>query len=158
MNVLIGILTVIHVVIAVFLIILVLMQKSHEQGVGAAFGGGMTETVFGGATTTALVRLTIYCACALLATTVLLAFLHSHRGTSGGSLLQKASQSAPAVPMPASGGSTLPTPSAAPETQPVQPTTSSATPQPPPAAGNAAAPASSSGSAPPATQQPEPAK
>ena len=39
-SVLIAILTVVHILVALFLIVLVLMQKSSEQGVGAAFGGG----------------------------------------------------------------------------------------------------------------------
>lgn len=94
MNVLIGILTAIHVLVALALIGLVLMQKSQDQGVGAAFGGGVTETVFGAGTTTALVRMTIWCACILLGTTLLLAILHSKRGGSE-SLMQKAIQTAP---------------------------------------------------------------
>ncbi len=96
-GILIGILTAIHVLVALVMIGLVLMQKSSEQGVGAAFGGGMTDTVFGGGTTTALVRMTIYCACTLLATTLILAILHSHRGATNRSVLQRAVQTAPAA-------------------------------------------------------------
>jgi preprotein translocase subunit SecG len=102
MNILIGILTVVHVLVALFVIVLVLMQKSSEQGVGAAFGGGVTETVFGAGTTTALVRMTIYCACALLATTLILAVLHSHRGKGGGSLMQRSLATMPMAPAPQS--------------------------------------------------------
>src|ERR1700693_3144965 len=102
MSILIGILTVVHVLVALFVIVLVLMQKSSEQGVGAAFGGGVTETVFGAGTTTALVRMTIYCACALLATTLILAVLHSHRGKGNGSLLQRSLATMPATPAPQS--------------------------------------------------------
>jgi preprotein translocase subunit SecG len=96
MSILIGFLTAIHVIVALVLIGLVLMQKSSEQGIGAAFGGGVTETVFGGGTTTALVRMTIWCACILLATTLILAVLHSHRSGGGESLMQKTMQTAPA--------------------------------------------------------------
>ena len=98
MSILIGILTALHVMVALFLIVLVLMQKSSEQGVGAAFGGGVTETVFGAGTTTALVRLTIWCACLLLATTLILAVLHSHRTRSGGSLMRKTLTTMPMAP------------------------------------------------------------
>jgi preprotein translocase subunit SecG len=98
MSIVIGILTAIHILVALFLIVLVLMQKSSEQGVGAAFGGGMTETVFGAGTTTALVRMTIWCACLLLATTLILAVLHSHRGRIGGSLMQRTLATQPAAP------------------------------------------------------------
>jgi preprotein translocase subunit SecG len=100
MNVLIVLLTAVHVLVALFVIILVLMQKSSEQGVGAAFGGGMTETVFGAGTTTALVRMTIWCACLLLATTLILAVLHSHRSRTGGSLMQRVISSTPVAPAP----------------------------------------------------------
>src|SRR5438093_5433207 len=99
MSVLIGILTAVHVLVALFLIVLVLMQKSQDQGVGAAFGGGMTETVFGAGTTTALVRMTIWCACIMLGTTLLLAMMHTRRGGSE-SLMQKAIQTGPAAPAP----------------------------------------------------------
>jgi preprotein translocase subunit SecG len=97
-GVLIGIFTAVHIVVALFLIVLVLMQKSSEQGVGAAFGGGMTETVFGAGTTTALVRLTIWCACSLLATTLILAVLHSHHTKPGGSLMRQSLTTMPLAP------------------------------------------------------------
>jgi preprotein translocase subunit SecG len=99
MSIVIGILTAIHILVALFLIVLVLMQKSSEQGVGAAFGGGMTETVFGAGTTTALVRMTIWCASLLLATTLILAMLHSHRSRTGGSLIQRTLETEPAAPV-----------------------------------------------------------
>ena len=99
MNILIGLLTAIHVIVALVLIGLVLMQKSSEQGIGAAFGGGVTETVFGGSTTTALVRMTIWCACILLCTTLILAVLHSRHGGGGESLMERTLQTAPATPM-----------------------------------------------------------
>lgn len=96
MNIVIGFLTVVHVLVALCLIGLVLMQKSKDQGVGAAFGAGVTETMFGASTTTALVKLTVYFACGLLATTLLLAVLHSHRSAGGGgSHMRKALQSVP---------------------------------------------------------------
>src|SRR6266436_10119110 len=95
MNIWIVVFTVIHVFVALFVIVLVLMQKSSDQGVGAAFGGGVTETVFGAGTTTALVRMTIWCACIMLGTTLLLAMLHTRR-SGGESLMQKAIQTGPA--------------------------------------------------------------
>jgi preprotein translocase subunit SecG len=97
MGFLIVVLTAVHVIVAVFLIGLILMQKSSDQGVGAAFGGGVTDQVFGGGTTTALVRMTIWCACILLATTLLLAVLHAKHGTAPG-LMRRVTQTAPAFP------------------------------------------------------------
>jgi preprotein translocase subunit SecG len=106
MSILIGILTAIHVLVALFLIVLVLMQKSSDQGIGAAFGGGVTETVFGAGTTTALVRMTIWCACIMLGTTLLLAILHTRHSGGHQSLMEKATQSVPATP--AAAGSQAP--------------------------------------------------
>ncbi len=103
MSILIGLLTAVHVLVALFVILLVLMQKSSEQGVGAAFGGGMTETVFGAGTTTALVRMTIWCAGLLLLTTLTLAMLHSHRTRTGGSLMRRSLATMPAAPSSPSG-------------------------------------------------------
>ena len=111
MNVLIWILTAVHIIVALFLVVLVLMQKSQDQGVGAAFGGGVTDSVFGAGTTTALVRMTIWCACIMLGTTLLLAVLHSRRSSETGTISQKLQQSAPAIPMqqaPAAVPSVLP--------------------------------------------------
>lgn len=131
MNVLIWLLTAVHVIVALVLIVLVLMQKSQDQGVGAAFGSGMTESVFGAGTTTALVRITIWCASIMLGTTLLLAVLHSRRSNNE-SLVEKALKnapvapaSAPAFPMPNSGTAAPIAPSV-----PAQPATA---PQPAPA-------------------------
>ena len=121
MNVLIWILTFVHVIVALVLILLVLMQKSQDQGVGAAFGGGMTETVFGAGTTTALVRMTIWCAAIMLGTTLLLAVLHSRRSHTGESLGSKVLNAAPAAPsMPNAAPSAMP--NIAPALPPVEPT------------------------------------
>ncbi len=121
MNILIWILTTIHVIVAVVLVVLVLMQKSSDQGVGAAFGGQMTETMFGGSITP-LVKMTIYCACIMLATTLTLAALHSRRSgqVREASLLNKLQQTAPAMPpggappMPGTKPEQIPAPASAP--------------------------------------------
>src|SRR5271170_1765465 len=126
-GILIGIFTAVHILVALFVILLVLMQKSSEQGVGAAFGGGMTETVFGAGTTTALVRMTIWCAGALLATTLILAVLHSHRTRTGGSLMQRSLATMPAAPAgPATEAPAFPL--ASQPTAPVAPGTGTTTP------------------------------
>ena len=143
MNIWIGILTVIHVFVALFLIVLVLMQKSSEQGVGATFGGGFTESVFGAGTTTALVRLTIWCACILLATTLSLAVLYSHRGNLGSPVLRRIpSQTAPATTVPPLTPVTPATPESPAPTTPMMPAT----------------PATTAPATPAPATQPEPAK
>jgi hypothetical protein len=60
----------------------------------------MTESVFGAGTTTALVRMTIWCAAIMLGTTLLLAILHSRRSNTE-SLMEKALKNVPTATAPA---------------------------------------------------------
>ncbi|MCX7914890.1 MAG: preprotein translocase subunit SecG [Verrucomicrobiae bacterium] len=100
MSIIIGLLTAIHILVAVFLVFLVLMQKSKDQGIGAAFGGAATEAVFGGGTTTALVRMTIWCACIFLGCSLLLAILHARRDAGASrSVLQRVVEETPTAPV-----------------------------------------------------------
>jgi protein translocase SecG subunit len=50
MSILIWILTFVLLLVAVFLILVVLAQKSKDGGMGSALGGGMTESAFGAET------------------------------------------------------------------------------------------------------------
>jgi preprotein translocase subunit SecG len=102
-----GVLIVIHLLAAIFLIVLVLMQRSKDQGLGTAFGGGMTDTMFGARTSSVLVKATIWCAVLLFATTLGLAIAQRQQGRSR-SLLEKTLQER-AIP-------TAPTTPSAPET------------------------------------------
>jgi preprotein translocase subunit SecG len=54
LNILINSLLVIHVIVALLLILVVLMQRPKNEGLGAAFGGGMTDNLFGAQTTNVL--------------------------------------------------------------------------------------------------------
>jgi len=129
LNVMIWLLTAVHLVIAVVMIIVVLMQKSSDQGIGAAFGAGMTDNVFGADTANALQRVTIWCACGLLTTTLVLAVLHAKRSRMAEPTMPKMSQKAPAtVPInkaPASDFplTTTPAAPATPSTAPEKPVT-----------------------------------
>lgn len=59
MSIIADILTIILVLISVFLILVVLMQKgSANGGMGAAMGGGMAEAALGAETTTVLTKVT----------------------------------------------------------------------------------------------------
>ena len=59
MNILIGILTILLVLLSIFLVFVVLMQRgSANGGLGAAMGGGMAESAFGAETTDVLSKTT----------------------------------------------------------------------------------------------------
>lgn len=75
-----GILIVIEILSAFFLIVLILMQKSKNQGMGLAFGGQMGETLFGAQMGNVLTKATVILAVVFLVNTTVLAML----GPSGG--------------------------------------------------------------------------
>lgn len=62
MSILLGILTFILILISLFLILVVLAQKTKDSGVGAALGGGAAEAAFGAETGNVLTRMTKYSA------------------------------------------------------------------------------------------------
>jgi preprotein translocase subunit SecG len=60
LSILIPILLTILVIVCVLLVLVVLMQRPRSEGLGAAFGSGMTENIFGAQTTTVLTKATVY--------------------------------------------------------------------------------------------------
>jgi preprotein translocase subunit SecG len=99
-------LTVIHVIVCFFLIIVVLLQSGKSGDIAAAFGGQGSQTAFGprGAAT-ALSRATTWSTIIFMVTSVSLSVLAQKRAGGSNSVLQglKPSQtnSKPAAPSPA---------------------------------------------------------
>jgi preprotein translocase subunit SecG len=99
-------LTVIHVIVCFFLIIVVLLQSGKSGDIAAAFGGQGSQTAFGprGAAT-ALSRATTWSTIIFMVTSVSLSVLAQKRAAGSNSVLQglKPSQthSKPAAPSPA---------------------------------------------------------
>jgi preprotein translocase subunit SecG len=60
MSIVLWILTFVLILVSLFLILIVLMQKSKDGGMGATLGGGMAEATFGAETGNVLSRSTIY--------------------------------------------------------------------------------------------------
>jgi len=60
LSISINLLLVIFVVVCLLMTLLVLMQRPKQEGLGAAFGGGVTDQVFGARTTNVLQRGTVY--------------------------------------------------------------------------------------------------
>jgi preprotein translocase subunit SecG len=59
MSILIAIVTFVLIIISALLILVVLAQKTKDGGMGAALGGGMTESTFGAETGNVLSKATI---------------------------------------------------------------------------------------------------
>jgi preprotein translocase subunit SecG len=79
MNILIYSLTAVFILCSLLLTLVVLVQKPRSEGLGSAFGGGMTESLFGAQTTDVLTKATIWLAGLFFACTLGLAILYAHR-------------------------------------------------------------------------------
>src|SRR3954467_7524074 len=111
MSILLGILTVVLIFVSIFLVLIVLAQKSKDGGMGAALGGGAAEAAFGADTSNVLSKSTIYSAILFFVLAFLLYLgriyerkpLHDAAGNALPSI------AAPAIP-PATAPSTTPAP------------------------------------------------
>lgn len=80
MSFFIGLLLTIQALTCLFLILIVLMQPSKaDGGLGATFGAGATDTLFGARTGNVLTKGTIWGATILFVTSLLLAILIAHQ-------------------------------------------------------------------------------
>jgi len=127
MSILIGLFTLALVVISIFLVLLVLAQKSKSDGgVGGALGGGMTEATFGADTGNVLSRMTHYCAIAFFLLTFGLYLAQINRHSVIRNKASLPTMEAPALTIPAAAAvpasAVEATPAAAPAAEPaVQP-------------------------------------
>jgi len=79
MQILINFLLAIYVLIALLMLLVILMQRPKSEGLGAAFGGGVTENIFGAQTTNVLVKFTSWLAGIFFALTFALSVLYAHK-------------------------------------------------------------------------------
>jgi preprotein translocase subunit SecG len=128
MQILINFLLAIYVLVALLMLLVILMQRPKSEGLGAAFGGGVTENIFGAQTTNVLVKFTAWLAGFFFLLTFVLSILYSHKTSRDTGLRREllkqqgatqpstpalpANPNAPAVPAP--GAPVVPAASAAP--------------------------------------------
>ncbi len=119
-----SIVLVIHVVLAMTIIGLVLIQHGKGADAGAAFGSGASATVFGAkGSASFLTRLTTMAAIAFFLTSLALFYMAAHRENSTGSVVESlesipeetAVEAPAAPPAPAAGQSDLPAAPAMPQ-------------------------------------------
>lgn len=96
MAILLNILLVIYVLVSLLMILVILMQRPKSEGLGAAFGGGMTENLFGAQTTNVLVKFTGWLAGIFFFLTFALSILYAHRSGASSGLRQELMKTAPA--------------------------------------------------------------
>ncbi|MDB5490291.1 MAG: Preprotein translocase subunit SecG [Micavibrio sp.] len=96
----ISVVLVIHLILAVSIIGLILIQRSEGGGIGLGSGGGLGSFATPQATAGALNKVTWYCAGGFFLTSLLLGVLYNHASAGRGSILDhldKAPISAPAT-------------------------------------------------------------
>src|SRR5690348_16533371 len=102
MNLLINFCLVMFVLVAALMVLVILMQRPKSEGLGAAFGGGVTENIFGAQTTNVLVKFTTWLAGIFFALTFALSVLYAHHSVASSAFRrelmknQPASQTSPA--------------------------------------------------------------
>src|SRR5437868_14844244 len=106
MQILINFLLAIYVLVALLMLLVILMQRPKSEGLGAAFGGGVTENIFGAQTTNVLVKFTGWLAGIFFALTFILSIMYSHKtsrdtGLRNELLKQQTAKQPAASPVPA---------------------------------------------------------
>ena len=94
-----GLILGVHVLLALMIIGLVLLQRGKGAEAGAGFGSGASGTVFGArGTSTLFSKLTAVFAGLFFVTSLTLAYLGSHATAEPTSVLERAAQAAAAAP------------------------------------------------------------
>jgi preprotein translocase subunit SecG len=94
-------LTIIHVIVCVFLVVVVLLQSGKAADLAGAFGGMGSQTVFGPrGSATVLSKATTIAAALFMCTSLTLSILAQRAGHTTPSLLNKAAKPVPAQTQP----------------------------------------------------------
>src|SRR5271163_2372492 len=97
-----GFILSVHIMLALMIIALVLMQRGKGAEAGAGFGSGASGTVFGArGTATLFSKLTAVFAALFFATSLTLAYIGTRTTGEPSTVLERAAQAATATPQPA---------------------------------------------------------
>jgi preprotein translocase subunit SecG len=152
MTLLINILLGIYVFVALLMMLIILMQRPKSEGLGAAFGGGVTENIFGAQTTNVLTKITGWLAAIFFLLTFFLSILYARKANRPSNLSQEVT--AGTTPIPAASATPIPGASLSPG--PATSPGASATVAASPAAGASTTPAATVTSSAPAATSPKP--
>jgi len=128
MTLLINILLGIYVFVAVLMILIILMQRPKSEGLGAAFGGGVTENIFGAQTTNVLTKITGWFAAIFFLLTFVLSILYAHKANTTSNLSRRIE--AEPTPVPALSATPVPNASVSPSSAVTGTGTATASPAP----------------------------
>lgn len=158
LSISINLLLVVFVIVCLLMTLLILMQRPKQEGLGAAFGGGVTDQVFGARTTNVLQRGTVYLGSLFFLLSLTLAVLIGHQNKNTSIIAPKAAvektpQTQAPAPQPEAQPKSLMTELPA-ETTPPSPAAESAPAEAPAAPENPASPAAPAPAAPDAPAAP----
>jgi preprotein translocase subunit SecG len=96
MNLLINFCLVLFVLVASLMVLVILMQRPKSEGLGAAFGAGVTDNIFGAQTTNVLVKFTTWLAGTFFVLTFALSVLYAHQSTASSAFRRELMKNQPA--------------------------------------------------------------
>jgi preprotein translocase subunit SecG len=96
MTLLINFCLVLFVLVSTLMVLVILMQRPKSEGLGAAFGGGVTENIFGAQTTNVLVKFTTWLAGIFFALTFALSVLYAHHSVASSAFRRELMKNQPA--------------------------------------------------------------
>ena len=106
--------SILHVLVAIALVLIVLLQTGRGSEIGAAFGSGASQTLFGSSGTSGfMTRLTTIVVIVFMATSLVLAIMYS-RGMVSYHVRPRPAPVGQAVPVPSVPAPAAPAPPAAP--------------------------------------------
>ena len=126
MSILINLLLGFNMLVALLMVLVILMQRPKSEGLGAAFGGGVTENIFGAQTTNVLTKVTGWLAGIFFVLTFVLSILYAQRSVGGSSLRRELMRTQAAAEGAQTGSPAAGTPSTAQSPNPAANTTSAA--------------------------------
>lgn len=111
---------IVHVLVSIALIFIVLLQTGRGSEIGAAFGSGASQTLFGSSGTSGfMTKVTTAAVIIFMVTSLVLAYFYSHREYVVRAPAGQSQQAAPAtVPLPVPEKAPLPVPEKAPAPAP----------------------------------------
>src|SRR5580704_19740879 len=101
MSILINLCLALFVLVSLVMVLVILMQRPKSEGLGAAFGGAVTDNIFGAQTTNVLVKFTTWLAGIFFALTFALSVLYAHHSVASSAFRRELMKTQPAQTSPA---------------------------------------------------------
>jgi preprotein translocase subunit SecG len=120
MNLLINLCLVLFVIVAALMVLVILMQRPKSEGLGAAFGSGVTENIFGAQTTNVLVKFTTWLTGIFFGLTFALSVLYAHHSVASSAFRRELMKNQPATRTSSPTAAPKSSPASSPGTTPAQ--------------------------------------